>query len=71
MLIAGSSVLAAWEAVRRLLHPQHLSHLPFVIAAAIVGVAGNEIVANMRIRVGRRIGSAALVADGMHARTDG
>ena len=42
-----------------------------VAAAAVVGFVGNEVVAHYRIRVGRRIGSAALVADGLHARTDG
>jgi cation diffusion facilitator family transporter len=48
-----------------------VSNLPLVAVAAIVGFAGNEVVATYRIRVGRRIGSAALVADGLHARTDG
>jgi cation diffusion facilitator family transporter len=69
--IAGSSALAGYEAVRRLLHPATVSHLPYVAAAAVIGFAGNEIVARYRITVGRRIGSAALVADGLHARTDG
>ncbi|MET8677548.1 cation diffusion facilitator family transporter [Streptomyces sp. NPDC004647] len=71
LTIAGSSVLAAWTAVDRLLHPQQISHLPAVAAAAVVGFLGNEWVARYRIRTGRRIGSAALVADGLHARTDG
>lgn len=70
-MIALSSALAAGEAVFRLLHPQHVSHLWAVALAALVGFAGNEIVARYRITVGRRIGSAALVADGLHARTDG
>jgi len=48
-----------------------VTHLGFVIAAAVVGAVGNEVVAQYRIRVGRRIGSAALEADGIHARTDG
>jgi cation diffusion facilitator family transporter len=69
--IAASSALAGYEAIRRLLHPQHVSHLPYVAVAALIGFAGNEIVARFRIIVGRRIGSAALVADGLHARTDG
>lgn len=71
VFIAASSALAGYEAVRRLLHPADVSHLPYVAAAALVGFAGNEIVARYRITVGRRIGSAALVADGLHARTDG
>jgi cation diffusion facilitator family transporter len=71
VLIGASSALAAYEAVDHLVHPQHVSHLWAVAAAAVVGFAGNEIVARYRIRVGERIGSAALVADGLHARTDG
>jgi cation diffusion facilitator family transporter len=70
-LILASSVLAAYAAVTRLMHPQHVSDLIAVAAAALVGFAGNELVARYRIRVGREIGSAALVADGLHARTDG
>ena len=70
-MIALSSALAAWEAVDRLVHPEPVSHLWAVAAAALVGFAGNEVVARYRIGVGRRIGSAALVADGLHARTDG
>jgi cation diffusion facilitator family transporter len=70
-MITLSSVLAAWEAVDRLIHPRDVTHLWIVAAAAVAGFAGNEIVARYRIRVGRRIGSAALVADGLHARTDG
>jgi cation diffusion facilitator family transporter len=70
-VIALSSVLAAYESVRRLINPQHVTHLWAVAGAALIGFAGNELVARYRIRVGRRIGSAALVADGLHARTDG
>ena len=70
-MIALSSVLAAYEAITRLLHPQSVTHLWAVAAAAVVGFAGNELVARYRIQVGRRIGSAALVADGLHARADG
>jgi cation diffusion facilitator family transporter len=71
LFIAASSAVAGYQAVRRLLHPQDVRHLGFVAAAAVIGFAGNEIVARYRIVVGRRIGSAALVADGLHARTDG
>ncbi len=70
-MIALSSALAAYEAIDRLLHPRGVTHLWAVAVAAVVGFAGNELVARYRIRVGRRIGSAALVADGLHARTDG
>jgi len=70
-IITLSSVLAAYEAIQRLLHPSDVSHLWAVAVAALVGFAGNELVARYRVTVGRRIGSAALVADGLHARTDG
>ena len=71
LTVAASSVLTAAIAVDRLLNPRPLTHLPAVAAAALVGFAGNEWVARYRVRTGRRIGSAALVADGLHARTDG
>jgi cation diffusion facilitator family transporter len=71
VLIAMSSLFAGYEAVRRLAHPQPVSHLWAVAAAGVIGFVGNELVARHRIHVGRRIGSAALVADGLHARTDG
>lgn len=71
VLIACSAVFAAVESVSRLFDPQPVSAVPAVAVAAVVGFAGNEFVARWRIRVGRRIGSAALVADGLHARTDG
>ena len=71
VLIAASSAVAAYEAVTRLLHHEDVHHLWAVAVAAVVGFAGNEVVARYRIRVGTEIGSAALVADGLHARTDG
>ncbi|MFE6522028.1 cation diffusion facilitator family transporter [Streptomyces sp. NPDC057794] len=71
LTIAASAVFAGWTAIDRLLDPRPVAHVPAVAAAALVGFAGNEWVARYRIRVGRAIGSAALVADGLHARTDG
>lgn len=71
LLIAASAVLAAVEAARHLVHPQPLTHVWWVLAAGVAGFLGNEVVSIYRIRVGRRIGSTALVADGLHARTDG
>ncbi|MFC8126328.1 cation diffusion facilitator family transporter [Streptomyces sp. NPDC057302] len=71
LTIAGSAAFAAWAAVDRLLNPRALEHVWVVAAAAVIGFIGNEWVARYRIRVGREIGSAALVADGLHARTDG
>jgi cation diffusion facilitator family transporter len=70
-LILASAVAAAAEAVVRLAHPRPLEHVWWVLVAGVVGFTGNEAVAAYRIRVGRRIGSAALEADGLHARTDG
>jgi len=70
-MIAFSAVFAGAESVRRLIEPVAITHVWWVAAAGLVGFAGNELVAVFRIRVGRRIGSAALVADGLHARTDG
>ncbi|MDQ3456526.1 MAG: cation diffusion facilitator family transporter [Actinomycetota bacterium] len=71
VLIAASAAFAGYESVRRLLDPQEVTHLWVVGVAGLVGFLGNEVVARYRIVVGRRIGSAALVADGLHARTDG
>ena len=71
LIIAASSALAGYEAVTRLARPRPVSNLVAVAVAALIGFAGNELVARYRIRTGRKIGSAALVADGLHARTDG
>ncbi|WP_258055008.1 cation diffusion facilitator family transporter [Streptomyces sp. Ru71] len=70
LTIAASAVFAGWTAVGRLLDPRPVTHVGAVAVAALAGFAGNEWVARYRIRVGREIGSAALVADGLHARTD-
>ena len=69
-MIGLSAVVAGWESLRRLADPQPVGHLPVVVLAGLVGFAGNQVVAVYRIRVGRRIGSAALVADGKHASAD-
>jgi cation diffusion facilitator family transporter len=71
LIILFSAIVAGYQAVERFLHPQPVGLLWAVAAASVVGFIGNEAVAVFRIRVGRRIGSAALVADGYHARTDG
>ncbi|KMO78791.1 hypothetical protein BST22_10105 [Mycolicibacterium chubuense] len=70
-MIALSAIIAGVESVRRLINPVPIDNIGWVAAAGLVGFIGNELVAVYRIRVGRRIGSAALVADGLHARTDG
>jgi cation diffusion facilitator family transporter len=69
--ITLSAVVVGYEAIDRLIHPQPLTNIGWVFAAGLIGFAGNELVAVYRIRVGRQIGSAALEADGTHARTDG
>nr|WP_282851777.1 cation diffusion facilitator family transporter [Gulosibacter sediminis] len=70
-VVALSAVVAAYQSIERFFNPQPLHNLGWVIAAGFIGFIGNEIVAIYRIRVGQRIGSAALVADGVHARIDG
>jgi cation diffusion facilitator family transporter len=71
LTILFSAIVAGYESLQRFLHPQDVSYLWAVIAASIVGFVGNEAVAIFRIRVGREIQSAALIADGYHARVDG
>ncbi|CAM3535961.1 cation diffusion facilitator family transporter [Kibdelosporangium persicum] len=70
-VIGTSAGLAGWEAVQRLVEPRDMRNVGWVAAAGLIGFLGNELVARYRITVGRQIGSAALVADGLHARTDG
>ena len=71
LMITISAVMAGWEAIDRLIHPRPVEHLGILFAAGTIGFLGNELVALYRIREGNAIGSAALVADGYHARTDG
>jgi cation diffusion facilitator family transporter len=71
LVIGLSSAAAVATAAQRLLQPRPVTHLAAVAIAAALGFAGNELVARYRIRTGRRIGSASLTADGLHARTDG
>jgi cation diffusion facilitator family transporter len=68
MLISG--LMVAYESVSRLFEPQEIHYLSVIAVASLVGFAGNELVARLRLRVGKEISSAALVADGYHARTD-
>lgn len=70
-MITMSAIITGYEAIARLIHPQQIEHVGWVALAGLVGFIGNEWVALYRIRVGHRIGSAALIADGLHARTDG
>ena len=68
--IAASAALIIWESVGRLFEPRLIDHIPWVIAAGVIGALGNEFVARYRIKVGKVIGSEALIADGQHARSD-
>lgn len=71
LIILFSAIVAAYEAIDRLIHPQPITQLFAVAVAGVIGFIGNEAVAVFRIRVGRAMNSAALIADGYHARTDG
>jgi len=71
LAIFVSACVAAFEAVTRLVHPQHLEYLLALAAAGVIGFAGNELAARVRLRAGARLDSPALVADGHHARVDG
>ena len=71
LTIFASAAVAAYISILRFIHPQKVEHLPAVAIASVLGFLGNEGVAIFRIRVGKQIGSAALIADGYHARTDG
>ena len=69
--IVVSAGIVFWESFQKLFNSQPLQNIPWVVAAAIIGFIGNELVALLQIRVGRQIGSEAMVVDGLHARTDG
>ena len=71
VMIFLSALEVFQQSITRIANPQPIGNLGWVAAAAIIGFLGNEAVAIFRTRVGRQIGSAALVADGLHARTDG
>lgn len=71
LMIAYSAFEAIRHAILRFITPEPITHLGWVAAAAVIGFIGNELVAILRIKVGKEIGSAALIADGYHARTDG
>jgi cation diffusion facilitator family transporter len=71
LAIFVSACVALYETLLRFIHPEHLSHLWVLAAAGAVGFVGNELAAHVRLSAGRRLGSAAMIADGKHARTDG
>lgn len=71
LTILFSAIVAGYISIGRFIHPQTVTHLWAVITASVIGFFGNEAVAQFRIKVGKEIGSAALIADGHHARVDG
>jgi cation diffusion facilitator family transporter len=71
LVIAFSAAVAGWQSVERLINPREIHFIGAVAAGGAIGFLGNEAVAVFRIRVGREINSAALIADGQHARVDG
>ena len=71
LMILLSAIVAGYESIERLIHPENVTFLSAVAVAAVIGFVGNEAVAQLRLRVGKEIGSVAFVADGKHARADG
>jgi cation diffusion facilitator family transporter len=71
LTIFASACVALYETIQRFIHPQHISHLWVLAAAGVIGFAGNEIAAQVRLHAGGRLSSPALIADGNHARIDG
>lgn len=71
LAIVVSACVALYETIARLIHPQDLTHLWVLAAAGLIGFAGNELAAQVRLRGGHRLASPALIADGNHARIDG
>lgn len=71
LAIFVSALVALWQTIDRFLHPRTLTHLWLLALAGLIGFAGNELAAQVRLRAGRRLSSPALIADGRHARADG
>jgi cation diffusion facilitator family transporter len=71
LAIFVSACVALYETILRFIHPQHLTHLWVLALAGLVGFVGNEVAAQVRLNAGKRLASAAMTADGNHARIDG
>jgi len=71
LVIIASAVAGAVESIQKLTSGNVPTHIYLSMAAALVGVVGNELLAQYKISVGKRINSVALVADGQHSRIDG
>jgi len=65
-----SAAFAGFESVRKLIDHGHTAHVAAGIAGAVLGIAGNQLVARYKLRVGRRINSATLIADARHSWLD-
>ncbi len=70
-LIFASGLEVFYQSIQRIVHPAPVSSLGWVALAAVIGFVGNEFAAFLRLRVGRQINSATLVADGLHSQVDG
>ncbi len=71
LFIAVSGAIVGYESIRKLLVNQTPQNLPWAMSAGAAGFLTNEAIAQYRIKVGKEIGSATLIADGHHARVDG
>jgi divalent metal cation (Fe/Co/Zn/Cd) transporter len=71
LAIFVSACVALYESIDRLIHPQPLTHLWALAVAGVIGFAGNEVAAQVRLRAGKRLSSPSMTADGSHARVDG
>jgi cation diffusion facilitator family transporter len=70
VVVWASAVFAGWESVHKLLAGSGTSHVGAGIAAAALGIVGNQLVARYKLRVGRRIQSATLISDAKHSWLD-
>lgn len=70
-VILISAVIALYQVINKLIHPQTPSHVWAIIIAGIIGVVANELAAVIRWRAGKKLNSPALIADGNHAKADG
>jgi len=71
LVIIASATVSAVESIQKLKSGNVPTQIYLSMAAALVGVAGNELLAQYKISVGKRINSVSLIADGHHSRIDG
>jgi cation diffusion facilitator family transporter len=70
LVIWASAAFAGWQSIRKLIEHGHTTHVAAGIAAAALGIIGNQLVARYKLRVGKRINSATLIADARHSWLD-